>query len=62
MSTDAIRMKERQKAGKFVINGVALDPIAKTIENGKKMVAFRTEATVAAIKKSLCKQEMTNNE
>lgn len=53
VSTDAIRMKERRKAGKFVINGVALDPIAKTIENGKKMVAFRTEATVAAIKKSM---------
>jgi creatinine amidohydrolase len=53
VSTDAIRMKERQKAGKFVINGVALDPIAKTIENGRKMVAFRTEATVAAIKKSM---------
>jgi creatinine amidohydrolase len=53
VSTDAIRMKERKKAGKFVINGVPLDPIAKTIENGKKMVAFRTEATVAAIKKSM---------
>ena len=53
VSTDAIRMKERRKAGKFVINGVPLDPIAKTIENGKKMVAFRTEATVAAIKKSM---------
>lgn len=53
VSTDAIRMKERQKAGKFVINGVALDPIAKTIENGRKMVAFRTAATVAAIKKSM---------
>ena len=53
VSTDAIRMKERKKAGKFVINGVPLDPIAKTIENGKKMVAFRTEVTVAAIKKSM---------
>lgn len=53
VSTDAIRMKERRKAGKFVINGVPLDPIAKTIENGKKMVTFRTEATVAAIKKSM---------
>ncbi len=53
MSTDAIRMRERQPAGKFVINGVALDPIAKTIENGKKMGAFRTEAAVAAIKKSM---------
>jgi creatinine amidohydrolase len=57
VSTDAIRMKERQQAGKFVINGVALDPIAKTIENGKKMVAFRTEATVAAIKKSMASKK-----
>jgi creatinine amidohydrolase/Fe(II)-dependent formamide hydrolase-like protein len=57
VSTDAIRMKERQKAGKFVINGVALDPIAKTIENGRKMVAFRTEATVAAIKKSMANKK-----
>ena len=56
VSTDAIRMPERRKAGKFVINGVPLDPIAKTIENGKKMVAFRTEVTVAAIKKSMAKQ------
>lgn len=53
VSTDAIRMQERRKAGKFVINGVPLDPIAKTIENGRKMVAFRTEATVAAITKSM---------
>lgn len=53
VSTDAIRMPERIKAGKFAINGVSLAPIAKTIENGKKMVAFRTEATVAAIKKSM---------
>ena len=60
VSTDAIRMPERRKAGKFVINGVPLDPIAKTIENGKKMVAFRTEATVAAIKKSMAEQKMNN--
>jgi creatinine amidohydrolase/Fe(II)-dependent formamide hydrolase-like protein len=53
VDTDGIRMPERQKAGKFVINGVPLAPIAKTIENGRKMVAFRTEATVAAIKKSM---------
>jgi len=57
VSTDAIRMSERRKAGNFVINGVALDPIAKTIENGKKMVAFRTEATVAAIKKSMANRK-----
>ena len=53
VTTDGIRMKERRKAGKFVINGVPLDPIAKTIENGKKIVAFRTAAAVEAIKKSV---------
>jgi creatinine amidohydrolase len=57
VSTDAIRMKERKKAGKFVINGVPLDPIEKTIDNGKKMVAFRTEATVAAIRKSMAARQ-----
>jgi creatinine amidohydrolase/Fe(II)-dependent formamide hydrolase-like protein len=55
VSTDAIRMPERVKAGKFAINGVPLAPIEKTIANGRKMIAFRTEATVAAIKKSMGK-------
>ncbi|MNC96992.1 hypothetical protein D3C83_145140 [compost metagenome] len=50
-------MKERKQAGKFVINGVPLDPIAKTIENGRKMVAFRTAATVAAIRKSMAAKQ-----
>lgn len=53
VDTDAIRMPERRKAGKFVINGVALDPIEKTIENGRKIVQFRTDVAVAAIKKSM---------
>jgi len=53
VSTDAIRMPERRKAGKFVINGVPLDPVEKTIENGRKLVKFRTDVSVAAIKKSM---------
>lgn len=53
VTTDGIRMPERTKAGKFVINGVPLAPIEKTIANGKKMVAFRTKVTVDAIRKSL---------
>lgn len=47
------RMAERVKAGKFVINGVSLAPVEKTLENGKKVVAFRTEKTVAAVKKAM---------
>ncbi len=53
VDTDGIRMPERRKAGRFVINGVPLDPIEKTIENGRKIVQFRTDATVAAIRKSM---------
>jgi creatinine amidohydrolase/Fe(II)-dependent formamide hydrolase-like protein len=53
VDTDAIRMHERRKAGKFMINGVALDPIEKTISNGLRIVQFRTEVTVAAIKRSM---------
>jgi creatinine amidohydrolase len=55
VSTDAIRMPERVKAGKFVINGVPLAPIEKTIANGKKMVEFRTKVTVEAIRASMAK-------
>lgn len=49
----AVRMDERIKAGKFVINGIELAPAEKTIENGKKIVKFRTEKAVAAIRKSI---------
>ena len=50
---NGVRMPERVKAGKFAINGVSLAPIEKTVENGKKIIAFRTEKTVAAIRKAL---------
>ncbi len=50
---NAIRMPERVKAGKFVINGVPLAPIEKTIAHGKRMVEFRTQVTVAATRKAM---------
>jgi creatinine amidohydrolase len=50
---NGVRMPERMKAGKFAINGVSLAPIEKTVENGKKIIAFRTEKTVAAIRKAM---------
>lgn len=45
-----VRMKQRIAAGKFRINGVELAPAAKTVEWGKKIVAFRAEKTVEAIR------------
>ena len=50
---NGVRMPERIKAGKFAINGVSLAPIEKTVENGKKIIAFRTEKTVAAIRRAI---------
>jgi creatinine amidohydrolase/Fe(II)-dependent formamide hydrolase-like protein len=59
VDTNGIRMPERRKAGRFVINGVPLDPIEKTIENGKRIVQFRTDVTVAAIRKSVAARPPT---
>jgi hypothetical protein len=48
-------MKERIAAGKFKINGVDLEPVEKTAEWGRKIVNYRAELTVAAIRKSLAR-------
>jgi creatinine amidohydrolase len=46
-----IRAKQRQAAKKFSINGVELAPLEKTVEWGKKIIEYRTLATVEAIRK-----------
>jgi creatinine amidohydrolase/Fe(II)-dependent formamide hydrolase-like protein len=50
---ETVRMRERIAAGKFTINGVALAPAEQTIAWGRKIVAFRADATVAALKKAM---------
>jgi creatinine amidohydrolase/Fe(II)-dependent formamide hydrolase-like protein len=47
-----VRMKERIAAGKFRINGVELAPAEKTIEWGRKIVNYRAELSVTAIRKA----------
>lgn len=47
-----VRMKQRIAADKFRINGVELAPVEKTIEWGKKLVEYRADVTVQAIKKA----------
>jgi creatinine amidohydrolase len=47
-----VRMKERQAKKLFSINGVDMNPPAKTIENGKKLIEYRTRITVDAIQKA----------
>jgi creatinine amidohydrolase/Fe(II)-dependent formamide hydrolase-like protein len=48
-----VRMKERIAAGRFRINGIDLAPAEKSIEWGRRIVEFRTDKTVAAIRKAL---------
>jgi creatinine amidohydrolase/Fe(II)-dependent formamide hydrolase-like protein len=48
-----VRMDQRIAKELFSINGVELSPVEKTIEMGKKLVAWRTGIAVEAIKKSI---------
>jgi creatinine amidohydrolase/Fe(II)-dependent formamide hydrolase-like protein len=50
---NTVRMKQRIAAGKFRINGVDLAPADRTIAWGKKIIDFRAEATVKAIRQAL---------
>jgi creatinine amidohydrolase/Fe(II)-dependent formamide hydrolase-like protein len=46
----SVRAQQRIAAGKFRINGIDLAPAEKTIDWGKKIVDFRAEMTVRAIR------------
>ena len=48
-----VRFDDRVKAKKATINSISLEPKAKTIENGRKIVEFRASVAVEAIKKAL---------
>lgn len=49
----SVRWDQRVKAGKASINGVSIADQKKAMENGKKIVEFRSTQTVNAIKKAL---------
>jgi creatinine amidohydrolase/Fe(II)-dependent formamide hydrolase-like protein len=48
-----VRMEERLAAGKFRINGIDLVPAEKTIEWGRRIIQFRADVTVRAIRKQM---------
>ncbi|MFN0104492.1 MAG: creatininase family protein [Bryobacteraceae bacterium] len=50
---NTVRMHERRAKGKFSINGVSLDPAEKMIALGGKIVEYRADITVAAIRAAL---------
>ena len=62
MITDptSVRYDQRVAAGKATINGLSIDPKEKTIEIGNKLMDFRADQTVKAIKAALVND--TSNE
>ena len=46
-----VRLEQRIDAGKASINGISILPVEQTIEHGRKLIEFRTEATLAAIRR-----------
>lgn len=48
-----VRMRQRIAAGRFHINGINLAPAEATIAWGKRIIAYRAEATARAIRKAI---------
>ncbi len=49
----SVRMKQRIAANKFRINGIDLAPVEQTVAWGRKIIDYRAEATVTALRASL---------
>lgn len=48
-----IRAQQRMEAGLFSINGVSLEPLERTIANGRRLVQYRAEITARAIRRAI---------
>jgi hypothetical protein len=48
-----VRLEQRIKAGKASINRISTLPAEKTIEHGGRLIEFRTDVTVRAIREAL---------
>ena len=48
-----VRLEQRVKAGKASINGISIVPAEKTIEHGRRLIEFRTDVTVRAIREAM---------
>lgn len=54
---NTVRFKQRVAAKKASINGVPLEPAEKTIEWGKKIIDYRAETTIKALKQAIAKDQ-----
>ncbi len=48
-----VRLDQRIRAGKASINGISIVPVEKTIEHGRRLIEFRTDVTVRAIREAM---------
>jgi creatinine amidohydrolase/Fe(II)-dependent formamide hydrolase-like protein len=53
---DFVRFDERVAAGKASINGISIVPLEEALEHGRRLVEFRTSATVAAMRAAIEEQ------
>jgi len=54
---ETVRHAQRVKAGKASINGVSIADEAATVETGRKLLQYRVDRTVEAIRKRLSEEE-----
>ena len=57
VSPESARLEERKEARQLTVNGVNLEPIQKTIENGKVILQMQTDQTVKAIQKAIASDQ-----
>ncbi len=48
-----VRREQRIKADKASINGISILPAEETIEHGRRLIEFRTDVTVKAIREAM---------
>ena len=53
-----VRYQERLKANLASINGVSIKSVDQIVELGNRMIEFRSEYTVNAIKKAIIKNDL----
>ncbi len=51
-----VRLEQRIRAGNASINGISLTPIGEALEHGRRLIDFRTDATVEAIRRVIAEQ------
>lgn len=51
-----VRLEQRIKTNTASINGISILPVAEALEHGRRLIEFRTDATVAAMNEAIAAQ------